>query len=194
MGSTVIDTGELLRVRNDHPELPLVIRHQKRVITIGPGEVGLVPFEPIRVWWGDPRARAGVYVKFSDSLEKGYVNKREDEIRRLGVRYGSYASDVVSLNSPDWPPQDKRFNKVPKRTPWPITIQTQAGQPVVPCGLDMTGEDVYPAVRDDSEDLNDEVNYREHLEQELDRIKSVLARVTSGMVEDDAEVDTPTRV
>jgi hypothetical protein len=30
---------------------------------------------------------------------------------------------------------------------------------------------VYPALRNESEDLNDEVMYREHLEREMDKLK-----------------------
>ena len=133
-------------------------------------------------------------MKFSDSKEEGYVNKRELEIQRLGVKYGSYVADVVSLNDPNWPPGDKRFGVVPKRTPWPVTIRDEAGQEIIPCGLDLSGEAVYQGLNDASENLDDAVMYRQHLERELDAIKEQLARMGPDAPRaDDAEVDEPAR-
>lgn len=189
--SVIIDTGDVLRLRNDHETEPLVIVHKNRRIVIEPGRSAIVPFEIIRIWWGDPRARTGEFRKFSDSFESGYVNKREEEIKRLGVLYGSYCADVVTLNDPSWPMGHADYGQ-PKRTPWPVTVTTEAGQPIVPCGLDLSNEAVYGAVQAESENLDDAVQYREHLERQLDDIREQLRRVT-GTESDDTEVDGASR-
>jgi hypothetical protein len=188
-----IDSGDTFRLRNDHPTDTLELVHGKRRIVVQPSKTALVPFELIRIWWGDPRARPDQFTKFSDSKESGYINKREAEIMRLGVLYGSYVADVVSLNDPEWPVQDPQYGRVAKRTPWPVTIRDEAGQEIIPCGLDLSGDAIYPGINDESENLDDQVMYRQHLERELDAVKERLDALGSGTQTDDAEVDAPAR-
>jgi hypothetical protein len=57
--SVIIDTGDVLRLRNDHPTEPCVVVHKGRRYSIDPGRSAIVPFELVRIWWGDPRARTG---------------------------------------------------------------------------------------------------------------------------------------
>ncbi len=191
----IVDTGETFRLRNDHPSDTLELVHGKRRFTVAPGKSALVPFELIRLWWGDPRARPGQFTRFSDSADDGYVNKLEDEIQRLGVKYGSYVADVVSLNDPEWPVGDPQRGQVPKRTPWPITVHNEAGDQIIPCGLDLSSEAIYPGVSNESENLDDAVQLRQHYERELDAIKEQLARLgpAATQVTDDTEVDEPAR-
>lgn len=190
---TVIDTGETFRIRNDHETEPLDVSLGKRTWHVEPGKTALVPFEIIRIWWGDPRCRTGVFTKFADSKESGYINKREEEIGRLGVLYGTYANDVETLLNPEWPPGDSRYGVEPRRVPHPISVQTEGGDRVIPCCFDLTGEAVYGAVRNDSEDLNDQVVYREHLETRLDEIQAELRSLQGVSDPDDAEVDAGNR-
>jgi hypothetical protein len=189
---TVIDTGEVFRLRNDSETETLKLSLGRRTWTIEPGSTALVPFEVIRVHWGDPRSRTGVYGKFSDSLEKGWINKREDEIKRLGVMYGSYANDVATLLEPEWPTHDVHYG-TPKVVPHPVSVQTERGQPVILPAFDTGGEAVHAGIRNESENLNDEVQYREHLERQLDEIREELAKVSGRSAPDDTEVDIPLR-
>lgn len=189
--NVIIDTGEMFRLRNDHETEVLELKHGRRRYAIQPGQTALVPFELVRVHWGDPRSRPGEYRKFSDSLEDGYVNKRENEIARLGVHYGSYASDAATLCDPDWPPNDKRYGKVQKHCPWPVTVGTEGGDIIVPACFDTSTSEVYGLVANETEDLNDQVQYREHLERQLDQIREQLASVTGTARTDDTEVDAP---
>lgn len=188
--SVVIDTGEMFRLRNDHPDESLVVTHGKRRFTIAPGQTALVPFEVIRVNWGDPRSRPGEFRKFSDSLEDGWVNKREAEIARLGVHYGSYAADVDTLLDPEWPLGDKRRGIVPKRVPWPVSVATEGGDIIVPACFDRAGDAVYGLIADETQNLDDQVQYREHLERRFDEMKAEIARLR-GIENDDTEVDSP---
>ena len=186
-----IDSGDIFRLRNDHPSEELVVTLNKKAYRVAPGKVALVPFELVRVYWGDPRARPNIYVKFADSKERGWVNKRELEIARLGNLYGTFASDVAALNDPDWPIGDPRRGIQPRLVPWPVSVQTESGEPVIPCCFDESGERVYPAVNGETQDLNDQVAYREHLEQRLDEISLELRKVKGMEDGDDAEVDIP---
>lgn len=188
MPGVMIDSGDTFILTNLSETETLEVTLRGRTYKIEPGQNGFVPFELIRVWWGDPRSREDVFGKFSDSLEKGYINKREDEIKRLGVLYGSYAGDVVSLNDPEWPAMDPRRGS-PKRVPHPVRIRTERGEDIIPAGLDVTNKKVYAAVRRDSEDLSDEVQYRQHLEEQMDEMRAELARLGATRAESDVEVD-----
>jgi hypothetical protein len=188
---TVLDSGDSLRLRNEHPTEDLIVPLNKKAYRVAPGEVAIVPFELVRVYWGDPRSREGIYTKFSDSKETGYVNKREDEISRLGNLYGSFAGDVDELCDPEWPATDSRYGKIPKLTPWPISVQTLEGKSVLPPCFDKSGEQVYGAVMVETEDLNDAATYRRHLENRLDDIQGELRRVAGHDQETDDEVDLP---
>jgi len=188
--NVIIDTGEMFRLRNDHETDALELVHGRRRFNIAPGQTALVPFELIRIHWGDPRSRYGEFRKFSDSRESGYVNKRELEIARLGVHYGSYVADAAGLIDPDWPPNDERHGKVEKHCPWPVTIGTEGGDIIVPVCFDVAGTEIYGMVATESADLNDAVQYREHLEQQLDQIREQL-RTMQGAGQDDTEVDAP---
>jgi hypothetical protein len=189
---TVIDSGGIFRLRNDSPDQELVIPPTAgtRAYRIPPKKSALVPFEVVRIFWGDPRSREGVYTKFQDSKEKGFINKREDEIKRLGVFYGSYAADVETLLAEEYPPNSPLHGE-PKTTPWPVSVQTETGEKVVPACFDTSGTAVYGAVRTESEDLNDAVAYREHVERQFDAMREELKRLR-GEDSNDAEVDTPT--
>lgn len=190
--SVIIDTGEMFRLRNDHETDTLELTHKRRLYSIVPGQTALVPFELVRIHWGDPRSRVGEYRKFSDSLEDGYVNKRELELARLGVHYGSYASDAATLCDPDWPVGDRRRGVEPKHCPWPVTVGTENGDIIVPACFDFTGSEVYGMVANESTDLNDQVAYREHMERRFEELKAEMARLAGGAT-DDAEVDAPGR-
>lgn len=183
----VIDTAEVFRIKNvDETVLHLTLGSRRW--DIEPGGSAIVPFELIRLWWGDPRSRAGVYGKFSDGKEKGWINKREDEILRLGVKYGTYASDVQTLNDPEWPLGDKRHGIEPRRVPHKILVQTEAGQDIVPVAF--AEEPItYRALNNEPQDLNDEVTYREDLERRFDELQSEIRASRQLGTEDDSEVD-----
>lgn len=187
----MIDTGDPLIVTNEHPTEDLVKEVFGRTYRIPPHRWAIVPFDLVRVFWGDPRSRKGVYTPFCDSREKGWANKREAEITRLGVLYGSYAGDVGALNAAEWSTNSALGRTgSPKTVPHPITVRNQAGDEIVPPAFDRTGEMVYGAVKTDSADLSDEVAYRNHLERQIDELKSRLdnlAPVGGSDVEVDGE-------
>lgn len=188
-----IDTGDNFRLRNDHETEDLKVGLNGRTYRVAPGKSAIVPFELIRLYWGDPRSRTGVYTKFSDSGGRGYVNQRELEINRLGNLYGSFAGDQADLVDPEWSRGHARAGEI-KHTPWPVSIQSEAGETIVPACFDETTERVYHSVQTESEDLNDQVAYQAHLEKRFDELKEELRQVRGDRAAaDDAEVDIPAR-
>lgn len=186
-----IDTAEVFRLRNDSETEALDLSLNGRTFKVAPGKSALVPFELIRIYWGDPRSRPEVYTKFSDGKERGYVNKREDEISRLGNLYGSFATDVASLLDPAFPPNSDRYGET-KHVPHPVSVRTEAGETItLPC-FDQKGDKVYAAVQTDTVDLNDQVVYRQHLEEKMDALRAELEDIRNGGVgngADDTTVD-----
>ena len=184
---TSLDSGDMLRIRNDE-DRALDITFERKRYVVEPGQTGLVPFGLVCHFWGDPRSRFGSIQKFSDSKERGYVPAREDELKRLGGKYGTYSEDTDVLNAEDWEPLSP-FAGTSKGRPHRVTIQTDDGKIVVPVCFD-NGETVYPAIRNESEDLNDQQTRYEHLVAQMDKLKEQM-RTLQGA--DDAEVDAPAR-
>lgn len=187
--NTIIDSGDMFRIRNDEDTV-LELIYERRKYVAEPGQTALVPFALICHFWGDPRSRTGRFEKFADSKEKGWIPKREDELKRLGGKYGTYSEDIATLIAEEWP-QGNPSMGTPKGRPHRVSIQTDDGKVIVPVCFDTSGEAVYQAVRNESEDLNDQVQYREHLEQEMDKLKEQMRALQGIGAPDDAEVDSP---
>jgi hypothetical protein len=187
--NTIIDSGDMFRIRNDEDRV-LNVTYERRKYVVEPKQTALVPFGLICEFWGDPRARTGRFEKFSDSKEKGWIPKREDELKRLGGKYGTYSEDIETLVAEEWPAGNPSQG-TPKGRPHRVSIQTDDGKVIVPVCFDTTGDAVYAAVRNESEDLNDQVQYREHLEQEMDKLKEQMRALQGIGAPDDAEVDSP---
>lgn len=68
-----------------------------------PGQAKLVPFDLVRVFFGDPRSVPGVQGRTEDKNGVGDIAPREHEIRRLATLYGLYdvSSDQLSAAVPD---------------------------------------------------------------------------------------------
>jgi hypothetical protein len=194
MAPIILDTGDTFRIRNDDKErnLDVALPGSKKAWHIAPGDTALVPFEVIRYYWGDPRCVEGRYQRYSDSGvpqgTKAWVNKREDEIERLGILYGSYSKSAADLIDPEYPMGHADWG-TPKRVPHSISVQTERGERIIPLCFQTADTEAAGAIRDDSEDLTDQVAYREHLETQLDEIRAQLAQVM-GQGASDAEVDT----
>lgn len=184
----VIDTVEVFRLRNDSETDVLELSLNGRAFKVAPGRSALVPFELIRVYWGDPRSRPGVFTKFSDGKERGWVNKREDEISRLGNLYGSFATSVDMLLDPEFPSSSDRYGHR-KHIPHPVSVKTESGDEIVlPC-FDRGATRIYAAVQTDTVDLNDPVTYQRHLETRMDELRSELEDLRAGRAADDTTVD-----
>jgi hypothetical protein len=67
------------------------------------GQAKLVPFDLVRVFFGDPRSVNGVQGRTEDKNGVGDIAPRENEIRRLCVLYGIYDvnADLLAQAVPD---------------------------------------------------------------------------------------------
>jgi hypothetical protein len=93
-----------------------------------PGAVKLVPFDLVRLFWGDPRSVPGAGQFVEDRRgNSGNVAPREEETRRLSVFYGLYDTDSakVHLIVPD------------------VTIETAEHLEVITPATDPLGEHIY---------------------------------------------------
>lgn len=187
--STILDSGDIYRIRNDEKTV-LNLTFERRKYSVQPGETALVPFSLICHFWGDPRSRFGKIEKFSDSKEKGFIDSREGVLRRLGGLYGTYSEDTTVLCAEEWEPNSPHAG-TSKGRPHRVSIQTENGDVIIPVCFDTSGEAVYPAVRNESEDLNDLVQYREKLDRDMDKLKEQMRELQGLTTEDDATVDAP---
>src|ERR1700722_15751019 len=69
----------------------MVLRWNRREYIIEPGETKQVPFDVVRVHFGDPRSMVGQEQRFpGDEGRIGIIPKRGAQIVRLSIVYGLY--------------------------------------------------------------------------------------------------------
>jgi hypothetical protein len=84
-----------------HPR-PIVLRWNRREYVIAPGETKQVPFDAMRVMFGDPRSVTGQEQRFAaEDGRVGLIPRREAEIARLSIVWGLYQQGMSLL--PDYP-------------------------------------------------------------------------------------------
>lgn len=69
----------------------------KQKFIIQPGQRAFVPFNLIRIYFGDPRSIVSSRRMFEDSSGKGTIPAREAEVDRLKTIYGVYGEDEQTL-------------------------------------------------------------------------------------------------
>jgi hypothetical protein len=100
-GQLVIEPDQQFILTNNGTE-PWSATWNRRKYTVPPGQHIVVPFDIIRVNFGDPRSVVGVQQKYEDADgNRGDINKREKEIERLAVLLGLYAGNESKI--PDHP-------------------------------------------------------------------------------------------
>jgi hypothetical protein len=100
-GQLVIEPDHQFILTNEGNK-ELRFTYNRRTWIIPAGEHRVVPFDVVRLYFGDPRSVVGTQQKYQDSDgNNGDIPKREAEIRRLCVFYGLYAGNEAKL--PDHP-------------------------------------------------------------------------------------------
>jgi hypothetical protein len=103
------------------------------------GEDRFVPFDVVRVYFGDPRSIMTAGQRFEDRKGNvGDIAPRPEETRRLGVLYGLYDSDAAKVR-----------DIVPM-----VKISTAAGEEIVCPATDPEGLHVYGHIADKSENYD----------------------------------------
>jgi hypothetical protein len=121
-----------------------------------PGMAAIVPFDVVRLYFGDPRTTPGAKRKVRDSLGEYEIPGREIEIERLANMYGLYQQGMADLANARWPTaeelagliangefparhsKDDDANAGKFRIPR-VRIETMEGVEIVPVAFDPDG-------------------------------------------------------
>jgi hypothetical protein len=138
------------------------------------GQAKLVPFDLVRVFFGDPRSVNGVQGRTEDKNGVGDIAPRENEIRRLCVLYGIYDvnADLLADAVPD------------------VTITNGDEVEIICPALDPDGKHAYGYEKNAAE-VHDPATRMANLEAEMRLIKQQMeAEAKKGTKNDGADVKT----
>lgn len=175
------DTSDVFVLTNeDEHTITFRIPHKKFVLE--PGQRAFVPFNLVRIYFGDPRSIPGSRRMYKDSGGEGTIPTREFEVDRLKTLYGVYGEDKLSTYR-------KLEDTVPK-----VTIQSTTGTTVITPAYDRTGELSKAYSAKSITDLNkveDIAAVIEQHERQLDQMRRLMdkARINGPNSEDDVEED-----
>lgn len=161
--------------KDDHT-LTFAMPNQRFVVE--PTHRIFVPFDLIRIYFGDPRSVPGSRRKYEDSRGKGTIPAREVEIDRLKTLYGVYGEDQVKLE-----------DRTPK-----IVIKTADGVEIIPPIYDRTGtrqSAAAPKTLTDIRSVQTLAAIIEQQQKQLDEMKRMMQRAELEVPNsDDIETDT----
>lgn len=108
----------------------------RRKFILQPGQVAFVPFDLVRIYFGDPRSIPGSRRMFEDSSGKGTVTAREKEVDRLKTLYGVYGENIKTEDGKYGKPGEKITleDVVPK-----VTIKRPTGLEIFTPAFDRDG-------------------------------------------------------
>jgi hypothetical protein len=121
-----------------------------------PGKTKQVPFDLIRIWFGDPRSVVGQQLEADYGGIKGDIAPREHEIARLCQLYGVQEQAGQST-------VDTMMARAPK-----VSIKTEDGSDILTPAQDPDGTQVYGHVKTDTEQYDVATmlaDYRNRIEQ-----------------------------
>ena len=142
-----------------------------------PGKAKLVPFDLVRLFFGDPRSVPGVQGRTEDKRGIGDIPPREHEIRRLAALYGLYEVNAARL---------------PEAVP-DVTITNGDDIEIVTPATDPEGKHAYGYDRDSAE-VHDPASRFAALEAEMRLVKQQLEAEAKRPAKNDGadvEVDGP---
>lgn len=142
------------------------------------GEERFVPFDIVRVWFGDPRSIMTGGQRFEDRKGNiGDIAPRPEETRRLSVLYGVYDTDCTKVR--DMAPE--------------VSIYTAAGEEIVCPATDPEGLMVYGHIADSKENYDmattiEQLKMQVRMLEEAQKANEAKGHNNSGA---DVEVDGP---
>lgn len=137
------------------------------------GQAKLVPFDIIRVFFGDPRSVPGIQGRTEDSKGRvGDIPPREHEIRRLATLYGLYETNAALL--PDAVPH--------------VSILTADEVEVICPATDPEGQHIYGHAADTAE-VHDVATQLDNMRKQMAFLeKQMAAQQEKGVANDGADV------
>lgn len=142
------------------------------------GEERFVPFDVVRLYFGDPRSIMSQGQRFETRKgDPGDIAPRQEETRRLSVLYGLYSTDIFKLDSivPD------------------CTIKTAKGEEIITPAVDPQGKNIYGHVSSTNA-AYDQATTIEQLKNQLamlEEAQKALERRGNDNSGSDVEVDGP---
>ena len=129
----------------------------RRKYIVGPGETLTVPWDIVRLNFGDPRSVNEVYQKYEDQNgEQGDIPPRGREVARLCVLHGIYAGNEIRL--PEC--HSVRY----------ITIRTMDGQEIFCPAVDIDGSISY-GHREGDRDVQDPATMMATMKAQMQRMQ-----------------------
>lgn len=139
-----------------------------------PGHAKLVPFDLVRLFFGDPRSVPGVQGRTEDKRGIGDIPPREHEIRRLAALYGLY--EVNSARLPEAVPD--------------VTITTGDDVEIICPATDPEGKHVYGYEHDTAE-VHDVATQLANMKAQIRLLEQAqTAEAKKGAKNDGADVKT----
>jgi hypothetical protein len=145
---------------------------------IPPGGEDFLPFEAVKLFFGDPRATDKVRSVHDVRGIVGFLPDRPAEVRRLRLMYDHGFGDYTGKEGPEvvWDPQ-----KIPL-----VTVETLKGERIWTVLDDPVGTTVLPATTTVSQDAE----LRDVVRQQGQLIRSLMDRIGVSHVEDVPVYDT----
>ena len=179
-----IDSTESLIVTLDVSEAAkfprgLNLKWEGKEYHLVPGRPKIVPFDIVRLNWGDPRSVFGTqqYIHDKGGRVVGDIPDREKENMRLAVMYGLYEDKV---------------DQVPILAP-AVTITDTEGHEIIPPAFDPSGDVAYGSVADENLDnVHDVATLLSQLKKRVARLEQEnAALIENGNNDEDIEADIP---
>lgn len=125
--------GDTVRATN-LGDTPFTVTYNSKSHKLSPGKATFIPVEAAILWFGDPRSIEGAQSYRDEAGAPVFVPERENEVRRLSVKYGHQTGNVY-----DYLSGKTGSDLVPK-----VEIATVDGEVIKTVLDDPTGESVIP--------------------------------------------------
>ncbi len=179
-----LDTNDNLRITNTGTKtISFVLGRsnpggERRRWVVEPGQFVSVPFDVVRIYFGDPRSIVGSPKRFKDSKEEGIIPDRVEELRRLATLYGLY---------------DQGLETLPQRAP-NCRIETFDGDEIITPIVDPHGEFSLGntgLTSSDIKNMTDMTALIARHEKQLDEMRSMMdtMRKNGANIDEEVQVD-----
>lgn len=156
-----IDSGDTFRITNVGTTTYTFVWN-RRTWVLQPNQSDFIPFDVVRLYFGDPRSIIGTSRQFQDSKGIGDIPKREDEIRRLAILYGLYEDRVYDV--PSKAPLCEIVTAAGDKLVLPINDPTGHTIPNQTNAIDINNiDDLGALIAQQQQQINDLMAHRDHI-------------------------------
>lgn len=139
MAGSVIHPDDQLIATNNGTE-PVRLMANSRLHVIEPGQKRAVPFEAVRIWFGDPRSGPTERLYEDENGTKSRIPSRSFELKRLNVLYGvegavASQKEEADRNKTPYPPPITLADTIPN-----VTFEDLSGKSIKHVAEDPEGK------------------------------------------------------